>query len=77
MRSIDAMTRGMIVAELMRISAYCMEMFRVSEYDAGKPSKTRYGSLKQGEALGIRKMCGCIYDDLNMTFGIAAEAPQS
>ena len=73
MRSIDAMTREQIVVEIMRISAYCMEMFKLNEYDAGKPSKTPQGSRKQGEALGRRQICASIYDDLDKTFGIAAE----
>lgn len=73
MRSIDAMTREQIVVELMRISAYCMEMFNLNEYHSRKPSKTPQGSLMHGEALGIRKICASIYDDLDNTFGIAAE----
>jgi len=73
MRRIDTMTREQIVAELVRIAAYCCETYRLNGEAAGKSSKTPHGSRAQGEAIGRRQICASIADDLAETFGIVAE----
>ena len=70
-RRIDTMSKEQIVAEIMRIAAYCDETYRLNGEAAGKSSKTAIGSRQQGEAIGRRAMCACIADDIAETFGIS------
>ena len=70
MRKIDTMSKDEIAAELVRIASYCLATHRLDEPEARKPGKTQHDSLIQGMAIGRRRVCASIYNDLTQTFGI-------